>query len=135
MIMSFINRLANYSLLDNVKIYDSLLVGNEINTKNVVISQKITLHPDAEIEGYFLKTFTEPVDEDTNEDIDLYEKIARIDTKIDANNLQNGNNAAAISTRYTKGQTDSMFARNTNPYITGDINIRDDMSTPFESFF
>ena len=106
-----------------------------VNTKNIVISQKITLLPDAEFEGSFLKTFTEPLDEDTNEDIDLYKKIARIDTKIAANNLQHANNAAAISTRYTKGQTDSMFARNTNPYITGDINIRDDLSTPFESLF
>ena len=106
-----------------------------VNTKNIVISQKITLLPDAEFEGSFLKTFSEPSDEDTNEDIDLCEKTARIDTKIAANNLQNGNNAAAISTRHTKGQTDSMFARNTNPYITGDINIRDDMSTPFESLF
>jgi len=131
--MSFINRLANNSLLDNVKINDSLLVGNEINTQNIVISKKITLLPDAELDGTFLKTFTEPLDEDTNEYRDLYEKIARIDTKIDANNLQTGNNAAAISTRYTKGQTDSMFARSTDPYITGDINIRNDMSTPFET--
>ena len=38
--MSFINKLANNSLLDNVKINDSLLVGNEINTKNIVISKK-----------------------------------------------------------------------------------------------
>ena len=70
-----------------------------VNTKNIEISQKITLLPDAEFEGSFLKTVTEPLDEDTNEDIDLCEKIARIDTKIAANNLQNGNNAAAISTR------------------------------------
>ena len=101
--------------------------------ENIVISEKITLHQDAEIEGYFLKTFSEPLDEDTNEEIDLFEKIARIDTKISTNTLQNGNNAAAISTRYTKGQADTLFAKSTDPYITGSINIRDDMSTPFET--
>ena len=35
--MSFINKLANNSLLDNVKINDSLLVGNEIKKQNIVI--------------------------------------------------------------------------------------------------
>ena len=131
--MSFINKLANNSLLDNVKINDSLLVGNEINTQNIVISKKITLLPDTELEGTFLKTFTEPLDEDTNEEIDLHEKIARIDTKIATNTLQHANNASAISTRYTKGQTDSMFARSTDPYITENINIRDDISSSFET--
>ena len=111
--MSFINRLANGNLLDNLTINNRLYVGEVVNTKNIVILEKITLLPDAEIEGYFLKTFSEPLDEDTNEDIDLYEKIARIGTKISTNTLQNGNNAAAISTRYTKGQTDALFAKNT----------------------
>ena len=131
--MSFINRIANNNLLENVKINESLIVGNEINTKNIVTSEKITLLKDVELDGTFLKTFTEPLDEATNEEIDLYEKISRIDTKISTNTLQHANNAAAISTRYTKGQTDSMFAKNTDPYITGNINIRDDMWSSFET--
>ena len=131
--MSFINKLANGNLLDNLTINNRLNVGDVVNTKNIVISDKITLHQDAEIEGYFLKTFSEPLDEDTNEVIDLYEKIARIDTKISTNTLQHANNASAIATRYTKGQTDSMFAKSTDPYITGNISIRDDISSSFET--
>jgi len=99
--MSFINRLANNNLLENVKINENLIVGNQINTKNIIISEKITILPDAEIEGSFLETFTEPLDEDTNEEIDLYEKNSRIDNKISTNTLQHANNASAISTRYT----------------------------------
>ena len=131
--MSFINKLANNSLLDNVKINNQLNVGNKINTKNIVISEKITLLPDAELDGYFLKTFTEPLDENTNEEIDLYEKISRIDNKISTNTLQHANNASAISTRYTKGQSDTLFATSTDPYITGSINIRYDGSSSFET--
>jgi len=132
--MSFINRLANNNLLENVKINETLIVGNEINTKNIIISDRLTILPDAEIEGSFLETFTEPLDENTNEEIDLYEKIARIDTKISTNTLQHANNASAIATRYTKGQTDTLFAKSTDPYITGDINIRYDGSSSFETF-
>jgi len=128
--MSFINKLANNSLLDDLIINDSLLVGNKMNTNNIVISEKITLLPDAELEGSFLKPFL-----DNEEEIDLYEKIARIDTKIDANNLQHANNASAIATRYTKGQTDSMFASDTNPYITGDKYIRTAYFSPYESLY
>ena len=73
--MSFINRSANNNLLENVKINEILIVGNQINTKNIIISERITILPDAEIEGSFLETFTEPLDENTNEEIDLYEKI------------------------------------------------------------
>ena len=73
--MSFINKLANGNLLDNLTINHRVNVGDVVNTKNIVISEKITLLPDAEIEGYFLKTFSEPLDEDTNEVIDLYEKL------------------------------------------------------------
>jgi len=131
--MSFINRLANNNLLENVKINETLVVGNEINTKNIIISERITILPDAEIEGSFLETFTEPLDENTNEEIDLYEKNSRIDNKISTNTIQHANNASAISTRYTKGQTDSMFAKNTDPYITGNISIRDDMWSSFET--
>jgi len=131
--MSFINRLANNNLLENVKIDETLIVGNEINTKNIIISERITILPDAEIEGSFLETFTEALDENTNEEISLYEKIARIDAKISTNTLQHANNASAIATRYTKGQTDSMFAKSTDPYITGNISIRDDISSSFET--
>ena len=73
--MSFINRLANNNLLENVKINENLIVGNQINTKNIIISDRITILPDAEIEGSFLETFTEPLDENTNEEISLYEKL------------------------------------------------------------
>ena len=125
--------MANNNLLENVKINESRIVGNEIITKNIVISEKITILKDAELDGTFLKTFTEPLDEDTNEEIDLYEKIARIDTKISTHTLQHANNASAIATRYTKGQTDSMFAKNTDPYITGNIFIRDDMWSSFKT--
>ena len=38
--MSFINKLANNSQLDNLTINNQLNVGNEINTKNIVISKK-----------------------------------------------------------------------------------------------
>jgi len=76
--MSFINKLANNSLLDNVTINNQLNVGNEINTKNIVISEKITLLPDAEIEGYFLKTFTEALDKNTNEEIDLHGRLQEL---------------------------------------------------------
>ena len=128
--MSFINKLANNSLLDNVTINNQLNVGDQINTQDLVISRKITLLPEAELDGNFLKTFT-----DNDEEIDLYEKIERIDAKNDSNTLLNANNASAIATRYTKGQTDSMFARNTNPYITGDINIREDWFSRYESLY
>ena len=128
--MSFINKLANNSLLDDVTINNQLNVGNEINTQDLVISRKITLLPDAELEGSFLKPFL-----DNEEELDLYEKMSRIDAKNDANTLLNANNASAIATRYTKGQTDSMFARDTDPYITGDINIREDWFSPYESLY
>jgi len=100
--MSFINKLANNSLLDNVTINNQLNVGDEINTQDLVISRKITLLPEAELDGNFLKTFT-----DNDEEIDLYEKISRIDAKNDANTVLHANNASAIATRYTKGETDS----------------------------
>jgi hypothetical protein len=54
-------------------------------------------------------------------------------SKEDANTVQHANNASAIATRYTKTQTDSLFARNTDPWITGENNIRDDMWSPFET--
>jgi len=143
--MSFINQLANKNLLEDLTINDQLNVGNVVNTKNLVISQKNTLLPDAELDGTFLKPFTEPLDADTDEEIDLYEKISRIDAKndantlihakYDANTLLHANNASAIATRYTKGETDSYFARNTNPYITGDIYIRRWFRGPFESLY
>ena len=126
--MSFINKLANNSLLDNVTINNQLNVGDEINTQDLVISRKITLLPEAQLDGNFLKTFT-----DNDEEIDLYEKISRIDAKNDANTVLHANNASAIATRYTKGETDSYFARNTNPYITGDIYIRTAYRSPYES--
>ena len=128
--MSFINKLANNSLLDNVTINNQLNVGDRINTQDLIISRKIALLPEAELDGNFLKTFT-----DNDEEIDLYEKISRIDAKNDANTLLNANNASAIATRYTKGQTDSMFARDTNPYITGDIYIRTAYFSPYESLY
>ena len=129
--MSFINQLANKKLLEDSTINDQLNVGNVVNTKNLVISQKNTLLPDAELDGTLLKTFTEPLDANNDEEIDLYEKISRIDAKNDANTLLHANNASAIATRNTKGQTDSMFARSTNPCITGDINIREDWFSPY----
>jgi hypothetical protein len=72
--MSFINVLANKELLEGLTVNDHLTVGNEVTTKDLIISRKITLLPDAAFEGSFLQTFTEPLDADNNEKIDLYEK-------------------------------------------------------------
>ena len=74
--MSFINVLANKNLLEDLTVNDHLLVGNEVTAKDLVISRKITLLPDAEFEGTFLKTFTEPLDADNGEEIYLYQKIS-----------------------------------------------------------
>ena len=111
---------------------DDLNVGKEISTQDQVISIKVTPSPDATFEGSFLQTFNEPLDADDDEEVDLYEQIARMDIKTVDNTIQHANNASAIATRYTKSQTDSLLAKHTDPSITGDINIREGMRSPIE---
>ena len=107
--MTFINILNKKSHVEDLKVNDNLLVGKSISTNELVVSGKLTVLESATVEG-LIATFTEDLDDETTEEVDLYEKVSRIDELIKTNTLAHYTNAAAISTRYTKTQSDALFS-------------------------
>ena len=131
--MSFINILANNQLLEDLEVKDNLSVGNQSTLKKLQITDNITLSETGSFSGKFINDFVESLDDDTTETIDLYEKIQRIDTRINNNSTAHINNAGAISSRYTKTEADNKFATKTNAQFTGDISIRENASSQYET--
>ena len=131
--MSFINILANNQLLEDLEVRDNCLIGNSTTTKKLVINESITLSETGSFSGKFINDFVESLDEDTTETIDLYEKILRIDNRINANSTAHINNAGAIASRYTKTEADDKFAPKLNAQFTGDISIRENADAQYET--
>lgn len=139
--MTLINVIANKEVVEDLLVRDILTVENRVDCSNLTISDNITLAPGATFVGNFIKDFEETdtyLDENnveitTTETIDLYEKIERIDSKIDANTTSHANNAAAIGSRYTKTAADLRFVSNTDARVTGDLNLRPTETEPYVS--
>jgi hypothetical protein len=134
--MSFINVIANHSLKEDLEVNDTLTVDNQINSKNILITGSIKLANDATFEGRFIDNYTETtrtidsegLETELIEEINLSEKIERIESKINTNVLAHTNNAASIATRYTKTQADANFVNSSDAKVTGELNIRADLT-------